>query len=155
MMPADKTLSCPECESGPVANLRSAAATSSACWGGRRRGRRRRVDAAAEGPRRPRREAARSGSAGVRAVQVDGRRPEEEAGPAVGLQGGEQPLPARLMTANAPVGKSVIGLEYDRKQVEILDKIFRVDQQRRRGLQATQPQRQASTTAATSRTSVR
>ncbi len=29
------------------------------------------------------------------------------------------------MTANAPVGKSVIGLEYDRKQAEILDKIFR------------------------------
>lgn len=36
-----------------------------------------------------------------------------------------QPLPARLMTANAPVGKSVIGLEYDKKQVEILDRIFR------------------------------
>lgn len=38
---------------------------------------------------------------------------------------GNQPLPARLMTANAPVGKSVIGLEYDRKQVELLDRIFR------------------------------
>jgi hypothetical protein len=36
-----------------------------------------------------------------------------------------QPLPARLMTANAPVGKSVIGLEYDKKQVELLRKIFR------------------------------
>ena len=36
-----------------------------------------------------------------------------------------QPLPARLMTANAPVGKSVIGLEYNKKQVEILDKVFR------------------------------
>lgn len=35
-----------------------------------------------------------------------------------------QPLPARLMTANAPVGKSVIGLEYDRKQIAILDKVF-------------------------------
>ena len=31
---------------------------------------------------------------------------------------GNQPLPARLMTANAAVGKSVIGLEYDKKQVE-------------------------------------
>ena len=38
---------------------------------------------------------------------------------------GAQPLPARLMTANAPVGKSVIGLEYNKKQVELLDKIFR------------------------------
>lgn len=38
---------------------------------------------------------------------------------------GGQPLPARLMTANGPVGKSVIGLEYSKKQVEILDKIFR------------------------------
>jgi hypothetical protein len=32
--------------------------------------------------------------------------------------------PARLNTANAPVGKSVIGLEYDKKQVELLDRIF-------------------------------
>ena len=32
--------------------------------------------------------------------------------------------PARLTTANAPVGKSVIGLEYDKKQVELLNKIF-------------------------------
>lgn len=38
---------------------------------------------------------------------------------------GAQPLPARLMTANGAVGKSVIGLEYNKKQVEILDKIFR------------------------------
>jgi hypothetical protein len=38
---------------------------------------------------------------------------------------GNQPLPARLMTANAPVGKSVIGLEYSKKQVELLDRIFR------------------------------
>ena len=36
-----------------------------------------------------------------------------------------QQVPARLMTANAAVGKSVIGLEYNRKQVEILDRIFR------------------------------
>jgi hypothetical protein len=36
-----------------------------------------------------------------------------------------QQLPARLMTANGAVGKSVIGLEYNRKQVEILDRIFR------------------------------
>lgn len=34
-------------------------------------------------------------------------------------------MPARLTTANGPVGKSVIGLEYTKKQVEILDKIFR------------------------------
>ena len=37
----------------------------------------------------------------------------------------KQPLPARLMTANGAVGKSVIGLEYNKKQVELLDKIFR------------------------------
>ncbi len=36
-----------------------------------------------------------------------------------------QPLPARLMTANAAVGKSVIGLEYKRPQIELLRKIFR------------------------------
>lgn len=36
-----------------------------------------------------------------------------------------QQTPARLMTANAAVGKSVIGLEYNRKQVEILDRIFK------------------------------
>jgi hypothetical protein len=36
-----------------------------------------------------------------------------------------QPVPARLMTANAAVGKSVIGLEYTKKQVELLDRIFR------------------------------
>src|SRR5205814_2372632 len=40
-------------------------------------------------------------------------------------QTGNQPQPARLMTANAAVGKSVIGLEYNRKQVELLDRIFR------------------------------
>lgn len=38
---------------------------------------------------------------------------------------GNDPLPSRLMTANAPVGKSVIGLEYNKKQVELLDRIFR------------------------------
>ncbi len=36
-----------------------------------------------------------------------------------------QPLPARLMTANAAVGKSVIGLEYKRPQIELLRRIFR------------------------------
>lgn len=38
---------------------------------------------------------------------------------------GANALPARLMTHNGPVGKSVIGLEYDKKQVEILHKIFK------------------------------
>jgi len=37
----------------------------------------------------------------------------------------KDPLPARLMTGNAPMGKSVIGLEYTRKQVELLDRVFR------------------------------
>jgi hypothetical protein len=36
-----------------------------------------------------------------------------------------QPLPARLMTANAAVGKSVIGLEYNPAQVDLLRRIFR------------------------------
>src|SRR4051794_36445496 len=40
-----------------------------------------------------------------------------------GAAGGK--LPARLQTHNAPVGKSVIGLEYNKKQVELLDRIFR------------------------------
>jgi hypothetical protein len=39
--------------------------------------------------------------------------------------GGKGGLPARLMTHNAAVGKSVIGLEYDRKQAELLLKIFK------------------------------
>jgi hypothetical protein len=39
--------------------------------------------------------------------------------------GGKGGLPARLMTHNGAVGKSVIGLEYDRKQAEILSKIFK------------------------------
>jgi hypothetical protein len=34
-------------------------------------------------------------------------------------------LPARLQTHNGAVGKSVIGLEYNKKQVELLDRIFR------------------------------
>jgi len=39
---------------------------------------------------------------------------------------GKQPLPARLMTANAAVDKSsVIGLGYNKKQVDILGKIFK------------------------------
>ena len=36
-----------------------------------------------------------------------------------------QPIAARLMTANGAVGKSVIGLEYKPKQIELLDRIFR------------------------------
>jgi hypothetical protein len=39
-----------------------------------------------------------------------------------GAKGG---LPARLGTHNAPVGKSVIGEAYSKKQVELLNKIFR------------------------------
>jgi hypothetical protein len=41
-----------------------------------------------------------------------------------GIQGGNG-VPHRLTTANAPVGKSVIGEEYDKKQVEILHRIFK------------------------------
>ena len=33
-------------------------------------------------------------------------------------------MPARLQTANGPVGKSVIGLEYSKKQVELLNRVF-------------------------------
>ena len=39
--------------------------------------------------------------------------------------GGKGGIPARLMTHNGPVGKSVIGLEYDKKQTELLLKIFK------------------------------
>lgn len=35
------------------------------------------------------------------------------------------PLPARLMTANGPIDKKLIGVEYTKKQVELLDRIFR------------------------------
>jgi len=37
---------------------------------------------------------------------------------------GKDPLPARLMTGNAAVKGSEIGLAYNKKQVELLDKIF-------------------------------
>ncbi len=38
---------------------------------------------------------------------------------------GNQPLPARLMTANGAVGKSVVGLEYNKTQADLLHKIFK------------------------------
>ena len=41
------------------------------------------------------------------------------------FQKGGQPLPQRLMTANQAIGKSVIGLEYNQKQVDLLLKIFK------------------------------
>jgi len=41
-----------------------------------------------------------------------------------GSDGGKK-LPARLMTANGPIDKKLIGVEYTKKQVELLDRIFR------------------------------
>src|SRR5262245_9354256 len=126
MLPADKTPSCPECEHGPETQ-----------------------------PVLGRRDFIRVVGASAAVVAVGGLTPLQQARAARAEKQAEaealafelyksmdadqkkklvfpwdhkangQPLPARLMTANAPVGKSVIGLEYTKKQGEILDKIFR------------------------------
>jgi hypothetical protein len=125
MMPANKTPSCPECESGPVTQ-----------------------------PVLGRRDFIRVLGTSAAAVAVGGLTPLQKARAAREAKqaeaeslvfelfktmdsdqkkklvlpwdaGTNNGYPARLNTANAPVGKSVIGLEYDKKQVVLLDKIFR------------------------------
>ena len=112
MMPADKTPSCPECESGPVAEPIWPAATSSASSARRRGGRRRRADARCRRPAPPAPRSRREAEALVFELykSMDGDQKKKLVLP-WDHKAGKQPLPARLMTANAAVGKeSVIGL---------------------------------------------
>jgi hypothetical protein len=124
MLPADKT--CPECESGPVAqptlgrrDFIRVLGTSAA--------------AVAVGGLTPLQKARAARAEKQREAEVlvfelfksmDGDQRKKLVLP-WDHKAGNQPLPARLMTANAAVGKSVIGLEYDRKQAELLHKIFK------------------------------
>jgi hypothetical protein len=121
MMPADKIPSCPECESGPPLARRDfirVLGTSAA------------VAAVGLTPLEKARAARAAKQAEAEALvfelykTMDGDQKKKLVLP-WDHKFGNQPLPGRLMTANAAMGKSVVGLEYTKKQVEILDKIFR------------------------------
>lgn len=127
MMPADKTPSCSECDNGPVAqpilarrDFIRVLGTSAAV-------------AAVGGltPLQKARAARAAKQAEAEALVFDlyktmdtEQRKKLVLPWDAGTNGGKG-YPTRLTTANAPVGKSVIGLEYDKKQGEILDRIFR------------------------------
>jgi hypothetical protein len=125
MLPADQTPSCPECEHGPEVRpmlgrrdfLRTVGTTAAA------------VAVGGLTPLQQARAARAAKQAEAEAYvydlfkSMDADQKKKLVLPWDYKTGG-QPIPARLMTANAAMGKSVIGLEYDKKQVEILDKIF-------------------------------
>jgi hypothetical protein len=126
MMPANKTLSCPDCESGPVTQpilgrrdfIRVLGSTAAA------------VAIGGLTPLQKARAARAEKQAEAEALvfelykTMDSDQRQKLVLPwDAGVTNGKG-YPARLNTANAPVGKSVIGLEYSKKQVELLDKIF-------------------------------
>jgi hypothetical protein len=121
MLPADKTPSCPECETGtPIARrdfirVVSASAAAAAVTGLTPLQKARAARAAKQ----------REAEALVFELyqSMDGDQKKKLVLP-WDHKNGASGIPARLMTANAPVGKSVIGLEYTRKQAEILSRIF-------------------------------
>jgi len=126
MQPSDKTPSCPECETGPVVEpilgrrdfirVMGAAATAVTVGGLTLLQRARAARAAKQ----------REAEALVFELYktMDGDQKKKLVLP-WDFKAGKQPLPARLMTANAAVDKSsVIGLGYDKKQVDILGRIF-------------------------------
>jgi hypothetical protein len=126
MQPADKTPSCPECETGPVVEpilgrrdfirVMGAAATAVTVGGLTPLQKARAARAAKQ----------REAEALVFELYktMDGDQKKKLVLP-WDFKAGKQPLPARLMTANAAVDKSsVIGLGYDKKQVDILGRIF-------------------------------
>jgi hypothetical protein len=120
MLPADKTPSCPECETGaPIARrdfIRVLGATAAVAVAGL---------TPLQKARAARAEKQREAEALVFELfkTMDADQKKKLVLPwDAGAKGG---LPARHMTHNAAVGKSVIGLEYDRKQAEILLKIFK------------------------------
>ena len=124
MLPAEKTPSCPECESGAPIGRRDfirvlgvSAAVATVSGGGL---------TPLQKARAARAEKQREAESLV--FELFGTMDADQKKKVVlpwdaGTKGG---LPARLMTHNAAVGKdSVIGLGYDKKQVEILAKIFK------------------------------
>jgi uncharacterized protein DUF3500 len=123
MQPADMTPSCPECELGaPIGRrdfIRVLGTTAAAV--------------AVSGPtalqqaRAARAAKQREAEAMVFELyqSMDGDQKKKLVLP-WDFQAGKQPVAARLMTHNAAVGKeSVIGLGYDKKQVDLLHKIFK------------------------------
>lgn len=127
MIPADAATSCPECESGPITQplLRRrefirvlGAGTAAVALGGMTP--LQRAFAA---------RAAKQAEAEALVFELyqtmDAEQRKKLVRPWDAATNGGKGVPARLhVFTNAPVGKSVIGLEYDKKQVEILDKIF-------------------------------
>jgi hypothetical protein len=122
MQPADKTPSCPECETGaPIGRrdfIRVLGATAAAVTVGGL--------TPLQKARAARAEKQREAEAMVFELykSMDGDQRKKLVLP-WDHKAGNQPLPARLMTANGPVGKSVVGLEYDKKQADLLHKIFK------------------------------
>ncbi|MBA4191730.1 MAG: hypothetical protein C0467_27435 [Planctomycetaceae bacterium] len=121
MLPADKNLSCPDCVSPPAIGRRDfirVLSTSAAA-----------LAIGGLTPLQKARAARAEKQAQAEALvfelykSMDGDQKKKLVLP--WDAGGKGGLPARLHTVNAPVGKSVIGLEYDKKQTELLDRIFR------------------------------
>lgn len=122
MQPADMTPSCPECETGAPIGRRDfirvlgTAAAAVAVTG----------PTALQQARAARALKQRDAEAMVVELfkSMDGDQKKKLVLP-WDHKAGNQPLPARLMTANAAVGKSVIGLEYNKTQADLLHKIFK------------------------------
>src|SRR5215212_6188462 len=121
MLPADKTPSCPECETGAPIGRRdfirvlgmSAAALAVSGLTPLQKARAARAE--------KQREAEALVFELFKSMDADQKKKLVLPWDA-GAKGG---IPARHMTHNAAVGKSVVGLEYDRKQAEILHRIFK------------------------------
>ncbi|HEV3438815.1 MAG TPA: DUF3500 domain-containing protein [Gemmata sp.] len=127
MMPANKTPSCPECESGPVTqpilgrrDFIRVLGTSAAA-----------VAVGGLTPLQKARAAREAKQAEAESLvfelfkTMDSDQKKKLVLPWDAATPNNKSIPARLhIFANGPVGKSVIGLEYSKKQVEILDKIF-------------------------------
>ncbi len=127
MTPASKQLSCPDCESAPTVThalgrrdfMRVLGTTAAAvAVGGLTPLQKARAARAARQA-----EAEAMVFELFKTMDADQRKKLVLPWDAVAKVGGKDYL-ARLNTANAPVGKSVIGLEYSKKQVELLDRIF-------------------------------
>jgi len=123
MQPADTTPSCPECELGaPIGRrdfIRVLGATAAAATVG--------VTTPLQKARAARAAKQREAEAMVFELfkSMDGEQKKKLVLP-WDYKAGNQPLPSRLMTANAAVNKdSVIGLGYDKKQVDLLNRILR------------------------------
>jgi Protein of unknown function (DUF3500) len=123
MLPADKYSSCPECESGPTLGRRDfirvvGATTAAVAVGGltplqKARAARAEKQAAAE----------------AMIFELFKTMDDDQKKKVVrpwdhGVVNGKG-IPSRLKTGNAAVDKLLLGVEYKKKQVELLDKIFR------------------------------